>query len=542
MAAADDRRFVRALFAAAKGGPAVVASSYEAWRQGVRPGLPLAEARSMATPLTVGPKSQLKQTSQSTRETRPTTEFVEWNPQEDRSALVEAAELTRSFAPIVGLDESPLPDSLMLDITACGPLFGGEAALAELLLKTLKQHGYAATAAIADTVSIAWAITHPVGHLLQEQRTDRRRGDRRFQPAQQPDAPVIVLPPGQTTTAIEQLPVAAARILPADISTLQQLGILLCGQLLQLPIADLPTRLSDACIERIRQLEGVTEELIDAIPERHPVQARWSSEFPLTSLAEIQLVLEQLMHEIAPRLIRQHIGATRMDCLLKDERKRDTLLTAESVTPLQNADALFEILKLTLERTPFRDPLLAVEVTVRTTPLPATRQKDLFQTDVHQRPAEDLAYIINRLSNRLGPESVLTIDHQASAVPEQAIVFRPFCADHRPATVAKRLDDLVTPEDVRPAEQPSIRRPLRLLPVPVTLQLAGEEHPAGEFIFLHENHRVISSAGPERLQTEWWQGRSVHRDYFRIVTDRGAAFWIFRDHNRRLWFLHGVFD
>jgi hypothetical protein len=69
-------------------------------------------------------------------------EFREWQPLRDRAMLRTVAELTRRYAPVVGLDEVPLPDSLLLDVTGCAPLFGGEAGLAESLLRDLRKAGW----------------------------------------------------------------------------------------------------------------------------------------------------------------------------------------------------------------------------------------------------------------------------------------------------------------------------------------------------------------------------------------------------------------
>ena len=34
--------------------------------------------------------------------------------------------------------------------------------------------------------------------------------------------------------------------------------------------------------------------------------------------------------------------------------------------------------------------------------------------------------------------------------------------------------------------------------------------------------------GPERIETLWWRGPSVRRDYYRIATESGSQLWIFR--------------
>ena len=48
--------------------------------------------------------------------------------------------------------------------------------------------------------------------------------------------------------------------------------------------------------------------------------------------------------------------------------------------------------------------------------------------------------------------------------------------------------------------------------------------------------------GPERIETGWWMGRHVRRDYFRVETSAGLRFWLFRQAGEDRWFLHGVFE
>jgi protein ImuB len=48
--------------------------------------------------------------------------------------------------------------------------------------------------------------------------------------------------------------------------------------------------------------------------------------------------------------------------------------------------------------------------------------------------------------------------------------------------------------------------------------------------------------GPERIETGWWRGQAVGRDYYRVETTDGRRFWIFRNLEDNRWFLHGVFD
>jgi protein ImuB len=54
--------------------------------------------------------------------------------------------------------------------------------------------------------------------------------------------------------------------------------------------------------------------------------------------------------------------------------------------------------------------------------------------------------------------------------------------------------------------------------------------------------RIARHAGPERIETLWWRGRSVRRDYYRVATEAGSHLWIFRRLGDGRWFVHGVFS
>jgi protein ImuB len=51
--------------------------------------------------------------------------------------------------------------------------------------------------------------------------------------------------------------------------------------------------------------------------------------------------------------------------------------------------------------------------------------------------------------------------------------------------------------------------------------------------------------GPERIESGWWDGADVRRDYFVALNPRGETVWIYRDHRYGIddgeWFLQGVF-
>ena len=46
---------------------------------------------------------------------------------------------------------------------------------------------------------------------------------------------------------------------------------------------------------------------------------------------------------------------------------------------------------------------------------------------------------------------------------------------------------------------------------------------------------------PERIESGWWDGRDVRRDYYAARNPRGTRLWVFRDERESRWYLHGFF-
>ena len=83
---------------------------------------------------------------------------------------------------------------------------------------------------------------------------------------------------------------------------------------------------------------------------------------------------------------------------------------------------------------------------------------------------------------------------------------------------------------------PATPRPLWLLALPEPLaERDGRPRHRGE---------LRLESGPERIESGWWEGPEVQRDYYVARTPRGARLWIYRERAgaaARHWFLHGVF-
>jgi protein ImuB len=66
--------------------------------------------------------------------------------------------------------------------------------------------------------------------------------------------------------------------------------------------------------------------------------------------------------------------------------------------------------------------------------------------------------------------------------------------------------------------------------------------PPIRFTWRGREHRVARWWGPERIETGWWRGPHVRRDYYRVDTTTGERLWLFRERPGGDWFVHGVFE
>jgi protein ImuB len=194
---------------------------------------------------------------------------------------------------------------------------------------------------------------------------------------------------------------------------------------------------------------------------------------------------------------------------------------------------LFELVELQLEGLRMTAPVAAVYVEATVTAPLEYRQQELFADGSARRQPPQLAALVDRLSSRLGERAVGRVRLKSDAQPELAWQYDPLV--DRSAGRRVRRQEIAS--DLPP-------RPLRLLSRPRRLA-ATSVLPDGlpvRFRCGDQEHQVAHTWGPERIETGWWRGQIVGRDYFHVETTTGRRFWLYRRLRDQQWFLHGAFE
>ena len=212
--------------------------------------------------------------------------------------------------------------------------------------------------------------------------------------------------------------------------------------------------------------------------------------------------------------------------------------------PSADADRLMELAELNLERLTLPDEVLWVAVAAPVTSSRVCVQQELFSRD-KSTDAHQLAMFINRLSNKLGNDRVLFPRANSSALPERVRRYLPAATLGLPAATGG-LPAATSGRNQSRFKGKSSQdrlRPLLLLKRPLKVRvISGAPGGSPQVVWLPEGQlQIRNSWGPERIETLWWRSGSVQRDYYRVETELGSRWWMFRRLQDGQWFLHGEF-
>lgn len=454
---------------------------------GLSPGLALADARARLPDLVA----------------------VEHDPAADLVFLGRLADACDRYTPLVAFDE---PNGLILDVTGCVHLFGGEKALAADIGRRLASIGLTARTALAGTPEAARAAA-------------------RFGKGG-------IIPPGGEREAAMSLPVAALEAEPATALALTRAGLKTMGDVMARASTELAARFGRTLVVRLSRLTGREDRRIT--PRRAPppylIEQRFAE--PIGREEDMLGTLAMLAGRAATLLEERGEGGRRFEASFFRTDGAVRRLGVETGRPVRDSLAVVRLFRERIET--LADPIdpgfgfdLIRLAVVQAEPL-ASPQTTL---DGRERGDEEIAALIDRLATRFGRDSVLRFAQRNSHIPERAEMLVP-------ALIAGPTGgDFAAPQP--------LSRPLHLFDPPQQVETLAEvpDGPPITFRWRRITHEIARAEGPERIAAEWWLDGvdAFTRDYYRVEDTQGRRFWLYRDglygheagHPR--WFIHGLF-
>ncbi|MBM4058833.1 MAG: hypothetical protein FJ275_11505 [Planctomycetes bacterium] len=383
--------------------------------------------------------------------------------------------------------------------------------------------------------------------------------------------------PRHEAARLAVLPVAALRIDESTAAAVAEVGIDTIGGVLALSSRSLASRFPPLLRRRLAEFRGHLAEPImppggDALP-----QESQAFDFPVraSDLDERELVglIEGLLDRCLVPLVARGVGVLALQVRLEHAARAaaPTVIDVGLFRPTASRSHLVELVRLRLARQRLPAEIDGVAVEVIAAGAVTCRQRLLFGGGVGGLESSDadaeVEMLLDRLAGRLGRAAVHEPRLVGDAQPEHAWIAAPPGSapsaagqDSRAREVRGRAAvgrassrrDRARFSGARgcplPRALPAGRRPIWMPPRPVPLvgpegevMAVAPDGPPVRFRLGDVLHRVVQAHGPERIETAWWRGPTVRRDYYVVETDSGERFWLFRRLRDGGWFLHGMF-
>jgi protein ImuB len=409
----------------------------------------------------------------------------------ERAALEGIAAWALQFTSTVSL--AP-PCEVLLEIGGSLRFFGGLNELWPRIEQELETLGYSAHLACAPTPAAAQLFAR-TEHGVRIQHRDTLQ------------------------LSLARLPLAALNWPAKSTEILRDAGLQTIGECLQLPRAGLARRIGQSALDDLDRARG---SLPDPRPTFSPpvhFRAKLTLPAPSHEAESLIFAVRRLLAELCGWLTATSHGAQRLALEMEHERRPHTRLLIDLAAASRDTEHLVAVLRERFARVTLVEPATAITLTSElTTPLSA--QNASFFPDTRDE-TETVVRLVERLRARLG---------------EQAVCGLGTNADYRPE-FAWRVCDPGTIHEPNTHNPPNAAgRPLWLLTAPQPLAEKATTPCYG-------GKPLALIAGPERIESGWWEGSDVARDYFVARNPEHALFWIYRECQAAgRWYVHGFFS
>jgi protein ImuB len=408
------------------------------------------------------------------------------------------------YAPIVAVDDFG-NDGLLLEVSGCAHLWGGEKPYLKDIVTRLKGKGYTVRLAIADNPGAAWAIS-------------------RFGKT----TPLVAV--NGHAEALLPLPPEALRLDDAVLVRLRKLGFYQIKSFIGMPRSVLRRRFGEAFLLRLAQALGAEAETLLPVQVPMAFQERLPCLEPIRTRTAIEIAISKLLESLCTKLQAEGKGLRKgiLTCYRLDGQLIQVAIGTNAAS--HSAGHLLKLFKLKIDQI---RPGLGIELFILDVPKvdDVQLEQETIWTASPGLDGGSLIRLLDRVAGKVGPEVIHRYLPARHYWPERSVK-NAVSITEKP-TADWRMD---------------MPRPTELLTVPAAIEVMAliPDHPPRFFIYKGTQHQVVKADGPERIEREWWLDTGEHRDYYQVEDDRGRRYWLFRSghygsEKQFKWFLHGFF-
>lgn len=421
----------------------------------------------------------------------------------ERRALQQLAVWAQQFTSHVSLN---FPHCVLLEVAGSQKLFGGFENLLSRIVSDLNELGYTAQHAATTTpLGGYWLARCKAPNSPEKEKSPNKKPHK----AEVPSKEQLFMM--HNISALAALPLSRLDITRTIIDGLTKLGIHNLGQCFALPRDGVVNRFGKEFLQRLDQARGLHP---DPQPIFTPPQHFYSELLLPAEVHEHEALffgVNRLIMELCAFLTSRELGIQRFCLELAHARLTSTTLTIGVNKATRRKEHLLLVTREYLQQLTLPAPVECIRLHSKELKPLALQNRNLF--DQHDSASMTPDEFVERLCSRLGDSAV----HGVWRV-----------AEHRPEYAWCRTMPCDVTNEQR-VTAPCAQRPLWLLPSPKPL-------PA-QFA-----NTLLLKGMPERIESGWWDGEDIARDYFIALADTGETFWVYRDRRAAgAWFIHGIF-
>jgi protein ImuB len=403
--------------------------------------------------------------------------------QDSSAALQKLCLQAHSFTSFVSIEP---PNALLLEIKGSVKLFGSLPQLQADIDECWRRLGLPVRSATAPaTLAALWLAR--AGQPLQIEDID------------------------QLPRSLAKVPIACTAWDLERLQTLHAMGVTRLGELMRLPRAGLARRLSPAMVQDLDIALGKQPAPRRAFVRRERFRERCDFETEIEHVAYLEKALEPLIEHCTQFLRQRQAGIQALQLKLKHREGPGTRVQIGLASITSERRRLTDVLCQKLARLTLKAPVRGMELISGSLRGLSASSLDIFAGLTGAGSRDSAPQLVERLRARLGEEAVYGV----CLIPE-----------HRPEAAWRRVQELSLTAGVKvqaEAVEQKLPRPVWLLNEPLPL-------PKPQIL-----------QGPERIESGWWDGKGVARDYYVARHSRGARLWVFQERQSKLWYVHGVF-
>jgi protein ImuB len=337
---------------------------------------------------------------------------------------------------------------------------------------------------------------------------------------------VLVYRPENLRSALGQLSTDVLDLNKEQRRRLLNMGIRHLRDIWRLPSDGLRKRFGSNFVNQLNKALGKAAEPTQNYIPPPAFIASYDLPYEIENLDRLLPIADELLAQLCDFLRRRDLSTSSLVLSLFHEKRDSTKVNIGLRMASRSQQHLTLLLETHFDKLSIPAPAVAIKIEVKKFDAFFAKNDSLLQDEAPSPSSysdNKLNQFMEQLQARLGENHVKSVSSAAQHCPEHASLQLDYKENpNRGGRAAISTEVSANP------------RPLWLLQEPKQLNINKGR------LFYRKPITIVS--GPERIETHWWSGVDVCRDYYVAREHSGSRLWIYREKSgKRNWFLHGFF-